>query len=102
MPTLWVKKAKHLVSSKPPFQIIECTPLPNTVLFCFCLQGPEDGEESDSNAAIQTEKQTEVRISEVGRVMTEEEYEEWKKEREGGKQNEEDTGIDWGMGNNLY
>ena len=72
------------------------------MLFCFCLQGPEDGEESDSNAAIQTEKQTEVRSSEVGRVMTEEEYEEWKKEREGGKQNEEDTGIDWGMGNNLY
>ena len=34
--------------------------------------------------------------------MTEEEYEEWKKEKEGGKQNEEDTGIDWGMGNNLY
>lgn len=68
------------------------------LLFCFFLQGPEDGEESESNVAEQTEKQTEVRSSEVGRVMTEEEYEEWKKEREGGKENEEETGIDWGMG----
>ena len=30
--------------------------------------------------------------------MTEEEYKEWKKEREGGKQDDQDTGIDWGMG----
>ena len=34
----------------------------------------------------------------MGRVMTEEEYDEWKKEREGGKQGEQNTGIDWGMG----
>ena len=43
-------------------------------------------------------EQAAPRSSEVGRVMTEEEYDEWKKEREGGKQVEQDTGIDWGMG----
>lgn len=34
----------------------------------------------------------------MGRVMTEEEYDEWRKEREGEKQVSQDTGIDWGMG----
>lgn len=38
----------------------------------------------------------------MGRVMTEEEYEEWKKEKEGGRQREDDTGIDWGMGEGQY
>ena len=58
-------------------------------------QGPEDSEESESNPPTE---QAVSRNSEVGCVMTEEEYEEWKKEREGGRQREEDTGIDWGMG----
>lgn len=40
--------------------------------------------------------------SEVGRVMTEEEYEEWKKEKEGGRHSEDDTGIDWGMGEEQF
>lgn len=38
----------------------------------------------------------------MGRVMTEEEYEEWKKEKEGGRESEDDTGIDWGMGERQY
>ena len=39
----------------------------------------------------------------VGCVMSEEEYEEWKREREGGTcKDEEDTGIDWGMGEAHY
>ena len=62
----------------------------------FCSwQGPQDSEESESNT---TTEQAVARSSEVGRVMTEEEYEDWKKEKEGGTQSEEDTGINWGMG----
>ena len=47
-------------------------------------------------------EQAVTKSSEVGRVMTEEEYEEWKKEKEGGRQSEEDTGIDWGMGEKQF
>lgn len=68
------------------------------VYFCS-WQGPEDSEESESNT---TTEQAVTRSSEVGRVMTEEEYEEWKKEKEGGTQSEEDTGINWGMGKIQY
>ena len=35
------------------------------------------------------------KIADVGRVMTEEEYEEWKKDRDGRGQDGQDTGIDW-------
>lgn len=38
----------------------------------------------------------------MGRVMTEEEYEVWKKEKEGRRQSDEDTGIDWGMGEKQF
>ena len=62
-------------------------------------QGPEESEESESNSLTE---QAVSKSSEVGRVMTEEEYEEWKKEKEGGRQSEEDTGIDWGMGEGQY
>ena len=58
-------------------------------------QGPEESEEPES-------EQTVTKSSEVGCVMTEEEYEEWKKEKEGGRQSEEDTGIDWGMGEKQF
>lgn len=58
-------------------------------------QGPEESEESESNPLTEQEV---TKSTEVGRVMTEEEYEEWKNEKEGGRQSEEDTGIDWGMG----
>ena len=66
---------------------------------CFLFekfhQGPEESEESESNPPTE---QAVSKSNEVGRVMTEEEYEEWKKGKEGGRQSEEDTGIDWGMG----
>ena len=58
-------------------------------------QGPEESEESESNPPTE---QAVSKSSEVGRVMTEEEYDEWKKEKDGGRRSEEDTGIDWGMG----
>ena len=64
-------------------------------LFLF-VKGPENPEETESESA--PTEQAAPRSSEVGRVMTEEEYEEWKKEKEGGRQDEEDTGVDWGMG----
>ncbi|KAM7445046.1 Kanadaptin [Porites harrisoni] len=63
----------------------------------FILQGPEEHEEADTDQAP-AEQVTPKNVSEVGRVMTEEENEEWKKEREGGKEHEQDGGIDWGMG----
>ena len=62
-------------------------------------QGPEESEEPESNPLTE---QAETKSSEVGRVMTEEEYEEWRKEKEGGRQSEEDTGIDWGMGEKQF
>lgn len=62
-------------------------------------QGPEESEESESKPLTE---QAVAKSSEVGRVMTEEEYEEWKKEKEGGRQSEEDTGIDWGMGEKQF
>ena len=67
-----------------------------SIFFCVFVQGPEEQEESDSDPA--PTEQAKPRSSEVGCVMTEEEYEEWKKEREGGKKDELGTGIDWGMG----
>lgn len=61
------------------------------------LKGPEEPEEADTDQAP-AEQVAPKSVSEVGRVLTEEEYEEWKKEREGGKEHEKDGGIDWGMG----
>ena len=61
------------------------------------LKGPEEHEEADTDQAP-AEQVTPKNVSEVGHVMTEEENEEWKKEREGGKEHEQDGGIDWGMG----
>lgn len=64
---------------------------------CLSVQGPEDPEETVTDNAA-TEPAAPASTSEVGRVMTEDEYEDWKKEREGGKQDDQDVGIDWGMG----
>lgn len=61
------------------------------------MKGPEEPEEADTDQAP-AEQVAPKSVSEVGRVMTEEEYEEWKKEREGIKEHEQDGGIDWGMG----
>ena len=61
------------------------------------MKGSEEPEEADTDQAP-AEQVAPRSVSEVGRVMTEEEYEEWKKEREGGKEHEQDGGIDWGMG----
>lgn len=63
----------------------------------FFLKGAEEPEEADTDQAP-AEHIAPRSVSEVGRVMTEEEYEEWKKEREGSKEHEQDGGIDWGMG----
>lgn len=62
----------------------------------FILQGPEEPQEAESDQY--TKDQTTSKSAKVGQVMTEEEYEEWRKEREGGKPDEQDAGIDWGMG----
>ena len=59
-------------------------------------QGPEEPQEAESDQY--TKDQTTSKSAKVGQVMTEEEYEEWRKEREGGKPDEQDAGIDWGMG----
>lgn len=65
--------------------------------FSSFLKGPEEPEEADMDRAP-AEQVAPKSVSEVGRVMTEEEYEEWKKEKEGSKEHEQDGGIDWGMG----
>lgn len=59
-------------------------------------QGPEEPQEAESDQY--TKDLTTSKSAKVGQVMTEEEYEEWRKEREGGKPDEQDAGIDWGMG----
>lgn len=62
----------------------------------FILQGPEDSGEAELDQDAKEEPTQ--KIADVGRVMTEEEYEEWKKDRDGRGQDGQDTGIDWGMG----
>ncbi|XP_031565688.1 kanadaptin-like [Actinia tenebrosa] len=62
----------------------------------YILQGPEEVEEDEEMIAEQREGSAK-HGSEVGRVMSEEEYEEWKQQKEK-KPEEKDEGISWGFG----
>lgn len=62
------------------------------------MKGPEESEQEDDETTGEQQQGSTKLSSEVGRVMSEQEYEEWKQQKEK-KPEEKDEGISWGFGN---